>query len=107
MMVAFISGIAVGLLVFFFLSNAKAGLKEWALFIVGLLFVLFGFEVLIDSYAEHEVRAAWLGFQSCGVIGSVLIIIACWQGFKRPMPARAQGHGNGYQNGPAPGETND
>lgn len=75
-MFTFIFGILIGLLAFYVLRDIKAGLREWALFIIGLIFVILGFEILINSYAEHEIRAAWFGFLLSNIIAAVLIYIA-------------------------------
>ncbi len=83
-MILFISGVIAGILAFYLLSDVKAGLWEWALVIAGFFMVILGFEIFILSCAEHEGRAAWLGFLLCNAAAAVLFFFAYRRGFRIP-----------------------
>ena len=48
----------------------------WGLFAAGTGAVVFGFDVLIGSFKEHQPRAAWMGLGMFGGLGAVLILAA-------------------------------
>ncbi len=56
------------------MAGKKIRLYVWGLFVFGVCSILLGIDTLFNSYIEHEVQAAWLGFGMFGTIGIVLLI---------------------------------
>ena len=48
----------------------------WVLFASGAGAVVFGFDVLVGSFKEHQPRAAWMGLGMFGGLGVVLALVA-------------------------------
>lgn len=48
---------------------------SWVLFALGMLSLMFSFDVLFGSIAEHEIKAAWLGFGIFALVGFVMLIL--------------------------------
>jgi hypothetical protein len=48
----------------------------WLLFVSGAGAVVFGFDVLVGSFKEHQPRAAWMGLGMFGGLGVVLVLVA-------------------------------
>jgi hypothetical protein len=48
----------------------------WVLFASGAGAVVFGFDVLVGSFKEHQPRAAWMGLGMFGGLGVVLVLVA-------------------------------
>jgi hypothetical protein len=46
------------------------------LFASGAGAVVFGFDVLIGSFKEHQPQAAWMGLGMFGGLGVVLVLVA-------------------------------
>ena len=46
------------------------------LFASGAGAVVFGFDVLVGSFKEHQPRAAWMGLGMFGGLGVVLVVVA-------------------------------
>jgi len=48
----------------------------WALFAVGSVAVVFGFDILFGSFEEHQKKAGWIGFGISAGAGAIMLAAA-------------------------------
>ncbi|MCP4680699.1 MAG: hypothetical protein GY864_00010 [Desulfobacterales bacterium] len=74
-----IFGILIGIAVISLYTKSKSIGKKihwyvWGLYASGAASILLAVDTLLNSYAEHEIQAAWMGLGMFGTIGIILII---------------------------------
>jgi len=71
------AAIAVG--VFFLLTKSPFKLTwwQWVLAALAILAFFAAAQHMFGSFAENEVKSAWLGFTIFGIIGIILAAITC------------------------------